>query len=296
MDDTARHLSQYKTGRRITLIGVSVAAVWIALCLLFLLVLKAGGSWLGVLLTIAVPLGLIFFAVQTAKQAAALRAEASALRVDLARLHEEQRARALKENVDQPGPQPAAAPPVTFASTRDNGTLAPQATMQFAAEESPVVPPLPHPDLVAALHFPESQDDTEGFRALRRALKHHKTGQLVQASQDVLTLLSQDGIYMDDLTPERARPELWRRFAQGERGGSIGAVGGIRDRSSLAICSTRMREDPVFRDAAHHFLRRFDQMLCEVEPDMDDATLARLSDTRTARAFMLLGRVSGIFA
>ena len=74
---------------------------------------------------------------------------------------------------------------------------------------------------------------------------------LIRASQDVLTLLSQDGIYMDDLRPDRARPEVWRRFAQGERGRAIAALGGIHDRSSLVLAAGRMKKDPVFRDAAH---------------------------------------------
>jgi len=118
---------------------------------------------------------------------------------------------------------------------------------------------------------------------------------LVQASQDILTLLSQDGIYMDDMIPDRARPEIWRRFAKGERGRVIASLGGIRDRSCLALTAGRMREDTIFRDAAHHFLRKFDQMLVGLEPGASDAELVDLAETRTARAFMLLGRVAGTF-
>jgi len=57
-----------------------------------------------------------------------------------------------------------------------------------------------------------------------------------------------------------------------------------------------MREDVVFRDAAHHFLRKFDKMILDFEDHASDAELASLSTTRTAIAFMLLGRVAGIFA
>ncbi len=118
---------------------------------------------------------------------------------------------------------------------------------------------------------------------------------MVQAAQDILTLLSQDGIYMDDLRPDRARPEIWRRFANGERGRAMAALGGVRDRSSLTLTSGRMREDTIFRDAAHHFLRRFDKTLIGFEPEATDEEIAALSETRTARAFMLLGRVTGAF-
>ena len=56
-----------------------------------------------------------------------------------------------------------------------------------------------------------------------------------------------------------------------------------------------MREDEIFRDVAHHFLRSFDKALSAIEPRASDAQLSALSDTRTARAFMLFGRVTGTF-
>ena len=56
-----------------------------------------------------------------------------------------------------------------------------------------------------------------------------------------------------------------------------------------------MREDAVFRDAGHHFLRSFDKTFAAFEPNATDEELAELSDTRTARAFMLFGRVTGTF-
>jgi hypothetical protein len=150
-------------------------------------------------------------------------------------------------------------------------------------------------DFISALNFPETAEDREGFAALRRALADRRAATLIRASQDVLTLLSQDGIYMDDLTPDRARPEVWRKFASGERGPAIAGLGGIRDRSSLALSAARMRQDTIFRDSAHHFLRAFDRTLQQMADGLTDQELVALSDTRTARAFMLLGRVSGIF-
>jgi hypothetical protein len=158
-----------------------------------------------------------------------------------------------------------------------------------------LAPPISAADFIAALNFPESASDTEGFRTLRLALEDRGTAKLIRSAQDVLTLLSQDGIYMDDLTPEPARPELWRRFARGERGQAVAGLGGIRDRESLALTAGRMREDPVFRDAAHHFLRQFDRVFQDFERNASDADLADLAETRTARAFMLCGRVAGSF-
>lgn len=170
-----------------------------------------------------------------------------------------------------------------------------QASLALGTRAEDLAPPLATPDFIRALNFPETAEDEEGFAALRRALKDRATAQLIQASQDVLTLLSQDGIYMDDLRPDRARPEIWRNFASGTRGREVAALGGIRDRSSLALTAGRMKQDPIFRDTAHHFLRRFDRMLIDFEKTATDEEIAAMGETRTARAFMLLGRVAGTF-
>ena len=170
-----------------------------------------------------------------------------------------------------------------------------QASLALGTDVSEMAPPLETADFIRALNFPETAEDEEGFTALRKALQDRRASTLIRAAQDVLTLLSQDGIYMDDLRPDRARPEIWRKFAQGERGRSVAALGGIRDRSSLALTAGRMKEDPIFRDAAHHFLRHFDKTMTEFEPQASDTEISALSDTRTARALRLVGRVAGTF-
>ena len=169
-----------------------------------------------------------------------------------------------------------------------------QPLLELAA--STPLPAVSNEDFISALNFPETADDRAGFEALRRALANPPMAVLVRASQDVLTLLSQDGIYMDDLTPDRARPEVWRKFAAGERGAAVSGLGGIRDRSSLALSSARMRQDTIFRDSVHHFLRAFDRTLAQIAEGLTDEEIVKLTDTRTARAFMLLGRVAGTFA
>ncbi|MEX0337706.1 MAG: hypothetical protein AB3N11_01570 [Arenibacterium sp.] len=179
--------------------------------------------------------------------------------------------------------------PEHLADNGDQGSLA------LGTPAEALTPPLATEDFVRALNFPETAEDEVGFAALRRALKDWRTAQIVQASQDVLTLLSQDGIYMDDLRPDMARPETWRQFAQGVRGRAVAPLGGVRDRTSLALTAGRMKQDPIFRDAAHHFLRIFDKTFVEFEKTATDADISALSETRTARAFMLLGRVAGTF-
>lgn len=170
-----------------------------------------------------------------------------------------------------------------------------QTSLALGTSVEELAPPLSRADFIRALNFPETAEDESGFAALRRALKDRETAQLIRAAQDVLTLLSQDGIYMDDLRPDLARPEIWRKFANGERGRAIARLGGVRDRSSLALSHGRLRQDPVFRDAAHHFLRQFDKGFSKFSQEASDSEIAELSETRTARAFMLIGRVAGTF-
>ncbi|MDE0590815.1 hypothetical protein OU789_12830 [Halocynthiibacter sp. C4] len=170
-----------------------------------------------------------------------------------------------------------------------------QTALALGTRAEDIAPPLSTEDFIRAVNFPENADDAEGFAALRRALKDRQASRLIQSAQDILTLLSQDGIYMDDLRPDRARPEIWRQFAKGERGRTVAALGGIRDRSCLALTAGRMRQDPIFRDTVHHFLRQFDQTFTLFEAEASDQDIAEMADTRTARAFMLLGRVTGTF-
>lgn len=311
------------------MVALALAVVWVVAIVVQLIfstesVLTGPLSFLMLLLVVFLPLALIWGIVSTARTIRALREEASRLQVAVDAMRHayivgQQGGGANQPSVEKKLDEIAAAQRKTetalamFSSRRDTALTVPSADrkaaltmpIKMASDEEPFLAlgtpaeelraPLTVADFVRAVHFPESAEDKAGFRALRLALEDRKTARLIRAAQDVLTLLSQEGIYMDDLKPERCRPEVWRRFASGERGREIAPLGGIRDRSSLALSAARMREDPVFRDAAHHFLRSFDKTFAEFEKNATDAELADLAETRTARAFMLLGRVTGTF-
>ncbi|MDA1238134.1 MAG: hypothetical protein O3A15_04215 [Proteobacteria bacterium] len=150
-------------------------------------------------------------------------------------------------------------------------------------------------DLIGALNFPKDEKDTEGFRKLRLALADEESGDLLRASQDIQTLLSHDGIYMDDLDPEISKPEIWRRFSNGERGPIISALGQVQNDETIYLISKKVKTDEIFRDACYHFLRCFDTALGDFCKKANDDELMRFSSTRTARAFMLLGSATGRF-
>ncbi len=311
--------------------GGALSVVWVVAVLTYILSAPPAtdSQTLGLVMTLLVvflPIVLIWVSVVTLRTVRALRAEAGRLQtaVDAMRnayvlAQQTQASGGFKPSVERKIDEIAAAAKqtefalATFNSRRDAALTVPSADRKAAltvpaasdGEEQPVLAlgtpaedlraPLSVGDFIRAMNFPETPDDKEGFRALRRALEDRNVAKLIRAAQDVLTLLSQEGIYMDDLKPDLAKPEVWRRFAGGERGRSIAALGGIRDRSSLALTAARMREDMVFRDAGHHFLRTFDKTFAMFEANASDAELADLSDTRTARAFMLFGRVTGTF-
>ena len=246
------------------------------------------------ILGLAVPVALIWVGALSLRTAGRLRAEAAGLRAAMdtlrhAQLAQQQTAALRPAQPPQDRPQDRRTAPGRAAIVEDQPRLA----LGTPTEDGG--PPLVAADFIRALNFPETDQDREGFRVLRLALADRGTAKLIRAAQDVLTLLSEEGIYMDDLPPDAAPAELWRKFAQGERGRGIAALGGVHDRSSLGLTAARMRKDPIFRDAAHHFLRQFDRTLAEFEKTATDADLIALADTRTARAFMLLGRASGTF-
>ncbi|MDP7149777.1 MAG: hypothetical protein QGI08_09690 [Paracoccaceae bacterium] len=155
--------------------------------------------------------------------------------------------------------------------------------------------PLSHEDFIRAANFPHTPEDRVGFAVMKLASQSDQVKPFINAAQDILTLLSQDGVYMDDLRPEPARAEIWRNFAKGLRGRDIAALGGIRDRKVIETVATRMREDSVFRDAVHHFLRKFDFAFTAFGETATEEELLLFAETRSARAFMLLGRIAGTF-
>lgn len=289
--------------------------LWLVAVALYAVNLPEGSGVVATVLAVlaaVLPLAFVWIAVVTARSVRVLRAEAARLQaaVDSMRnayvAQQQAAAAGLKATAERRADEGAALSPrrdpPPAAPDRRPAPAAPRAApvedqpglaLEAPAEDSG--PPLPMAEVIAALNFPDSDEDAAAVRALRAALEDRSTAKLIRSAQDVLTLLSQDGLYMDDLRPGPPVPDLWRRFAQGERGRAIADLGTVRDPASLARTAARMREDPVFRDAAHHFLRQFDRTFQKIEKAATDAELTALADTRTARAFMLFGRVSGTF-
>jgi len=170
-----------------------------------------------------------------------------------------------------------------------------QITLPLSGPSEAPLPPMPVADLIAALNFPDDVKDKDGFRALRRAMQERKLRTLLESAQKVMSLLTEDGIFMDDLNPDRPVSSAWRKFAEGQRGAEVTSVGGILDKAVLGIARARMKSDPNFRQDVLQFLRQFDQVLLEYEPRLQNHEITDLANTRTARCFMVMARISGAF-
>ena len=158
---------------------------------------------------------------------------------------------------------------------------------------APAAPALSMGDLLMALNFPKDVDDEDGFAALERARRDGRWSVVLSAAEDVLNLLSQDGIYLDDLGGQRLPVALWRAYAAGDRDGVAQALDPQHNADAVAQITARSREDGVFRDALLHLLRRFETLLSDVSETLSDEDLDAAMETRTARAFVLLNRAVG---
>ena len=167
--------------------------------------------------------------------------------------------------------------------------------LPLAHPEPAEVVPLSTAETVKALNFPNNSEDKEGLRLMRRATEDRNLSLLMRSARAALSTLSQDGVFMDDLVPDAPQSQVWRRFAKGVRGPAIAALGGIRDRSALALTKGRLKGDIEFRETAHNLLREFDRFLLEFEKSATDDDLLALGQTRSGRLFMLLGRCTGAF-
>lgn len=300
----------------------ALTLIWVGAVLSYAPADGSAPSTLMTLVVLFVPITLIFGVLVTLRSVRALRAEAARLQASVDAMRKaflsgqgqidpavqpavarkldeiaqsaQQTQAALASMAAKVGQAPAR--PAPRAIPAPKAVLPPEEpTLALGAQPISAGPPLSVEEFIRALNFPDGPEDKAGFAAMRAALANRDVAKMIRAAQDVLKLLAQDGIYMDDLKHDPAPAPAWRLFAKGERGRTVASLGGVRDRTALALSVGRLRNDPVFRDAAHHFLRAFDRCLIDFEPNAEDSDLTALAATRTARAFMLLGRVLGTF-
>ncbi|MFO7857267.1 MAG: hypothetical protein R6V44_19000 [Paracoccaceae bacterium] len=171
-----------------------------------------------------------------------------------------------------------------------------QGALPLAAETESSEPAFDWEIVARALDFPRDAHDEAGFEALAAATRDRPTAELLQAAEDALTLLAQHGLYMEDLEVRHAPVSAWRRFAEGERGPTVRAVGGVESEAAVTESRALLKADPVFRDTVMHLMRRYDALLrrAATSPRGESVMLA-MADSRTGRAFMLAAQAVGAF-
>lgn len=298
-------LAGRRGGDRAGIAGAAATLAWVLLVLLFWLAGPSEGTVSGLgrlaaLVGVVLPLVLIWTAVGLARMLADLRAEAAMLRARMEALRPEERAAADRDAALPAAPGRTAlgalrpAPRPARPEQKQTGLRAGEPRQSDLPLDPPAPVHISPGELVAALDFPDGPDDHAAIAALRTALANPETARCIRAAQDVITLLAGHGVYMDDLPDSRADAQGWRRFLEGQRSGAQ-ALGDIGDLAALDTAAMLMREDEVFRDAGHHFLRQYDRTLSRAAAGMDDPALAAAADTRSGRAFRLLAQVTGMF-
>lgn len=289
---------------KIRMIGLTLTGVWLVLLLLFWWFSPGDGQAAGLMRIMAfigaiMPLAVIWLAVAMAGAVSRLEGEARDLRERISLLQDV--AAPLKRAAPAEPVRTAPRPPVPQSppprrTAKPTPARQPAATQQTAMQfDTPESVEISSDILIRALNFPDNAEDHETIAALRSALKDHDLARVIRGAQDVITLMAGSGLYMDQLAYRPAPADLWRRFAEGDRGASIGPIGNIDDEKALEATAALTRGDEIFRDSAHHFLRHFDRLLTTRTAQFDDAQLEALAATRSSRAFILLGKVAGIF-
>ncbi len=288
---------------------------------------------LGVLLfaaTASAPAGLLLVCLAVLRRAEALapprgaQAESAAAHADIvARLDALTQALAALEARIATAPAPAAAPAAETDPPTATPTAKPTAkpTAQAHAPDPPAQPlaaraasaqqpdlpfadaapgagerPISWDDVARALDFPRDDHDAAGFAALQSAVRDPEIAKLLQAAEDVLSMLAAEGAHMEDMRPEHADLATWRAYAEGARGAAAAAIGGLRDAQALEAVGARLKRDAIFRDACFVFARRWGTFTTRVFRELgDDPLMLRIADSRSGRAFMLVGRAMGAF-
>ncbi|MDB6182173.1 hypothetical protein [Paracoccus fistulariae] len=297
----------------LSIIGIALSAAWLVLLLLFWLLAPPGDGGQGGLATLlgvmgaVLPVALIWLAIGLARAIATLQTEAQELRRDMAQMQGGVvPARPLPDQTRPGGSGVRMVAPAQAPRAQDRPAERPaqpmprparasdqrQHSMRFDGPEQASVTP---ETMIRAMNFPNGPEDTEAITALRMALKDPNYSRILRAAQDVVTLLAGRDVYMDDLVATPTDIAAWRGFGEGQRGATVAGVGAIRDAMAIEVTADYLRADEIFRDTAHHFMRQFDVTMTRLIPALEDDQIAMLADTRSARAFMLLGRVAGIF-
>ena len=150
---------------------------------------------------------------------------------------------------------------------------------------------LPLDTLIRALSFADHEDDAEGFEAIDRAMDNEATAKLLDASQDVLHRLSALDIFVDNLPLDIAQHEVWRLHAANASKSEIATLGAITETDVLERVANLLEQDEQFRESAQNLVDQVNDQMMDIIGDADADQVAAFANSRTIRAFILLGNI-----
>ncbi len=149
---------------------------------------------------------------------------------------------------------------------------------------------------VKAANFPDSEDDRETLEALYAVLTDREAAALLQTAEDVLSTLADLNLFMEDMQVHHAPIELWRSYIIDGDSRDILDIGGVRDPHAIEDVEFALNERQEFARISKAFFDQYETIVARLFQETDDPTLAvELADTRTGRAYMLIGRAEGRF-
>ncbi|MEO1331157.1 MAG: hypothetical protein AAFW46_16025, partial [Pseudomonadota bacterium] len=161
---------------------------------------------------------------------------------------------------------------------------------------APPAPSLDWEKFIRAANFPDSEDDRETLEALYAVLSDRAAAALLQTAEDVLSTLADLNLFMEDMHVHHAPVELWRAYLIDGESEEVLDIGGVRDPHAIEDVEFALNERPEFAKLAKTFFEQYEAMASRLFDETDDPTWAvELADTRTGRAFMLMGRADGRF-
>ena len=149
--------------------------------------------------------------------------------------------------------------------------------------------------ILKALHFPKDKDDIMGFSALKIARKNNTFSELLQVSEDFLNLIAQDGIYLDDLKIELPPTEAWLNFISIDQNRNKRRLNCIGIDRQIKRLKSRIKSDAIFRDTSLMLMRRFDVLLKDHLKLANDEQIFKIAETRSGKAFLIVGKLSDSF-
>lgn len=171
-----------------------------------------------------------------------------------------------------------------------------------------VLPELPFPALprgagraqlnwTAVIHALDGRPVGEASRrTVEAAFADPDVAAVATLAANVAEALAEDGLHVADLEPVHAPAPLWRRFAEGARGGELAALAGIEDEIALAIARARLRDDPAFRALAMRLVTAYTRLLGRAAAEIGaDPRLVELAETPPGRAFVLVATLTRAF-